>query len=111
MNKFIAEFLGTLSLVFVILATGQFVNVVTGSVVYLLMMSGNERLMRNNLLFCLSIGLLINPWLISSYGIIGGAIGATFILSIQNIIAVILVYRKLGILTLPWILYQKKVNH
>ena len=110
MSIFGSEF-ETGALVLVILATGQFVNVVTGSVVYLLMMSGNERLMRNNLLFCLSIGLLINPWLISSYGIIGGAIGATFILSIQNIIAVILVYRKLGILTLPWILYQKKVNH
>ena len=35
--------------VLTILAAGQYVNVLTGSVGYLLMMTGNERLVRNNM--------------------------------------------------------------
>ena len=89
--------------VLMILAVGQFVNVATGSVGYLLMMSGNERVMRNNLLFCAFSGVLLNLWLIPQYGILGGAVATASILSIQNLIAMILVWKKLNIMTLPWL--------
>ncbi len=89
--------------ILMILALGQFVNVATGSVGYLLMMTGNERLMRNNLIFIASLGILLNLILIPNYGILGAAIGASIVLATQNLIAMILVWRKLNIWTLPWI--------
>lgn len=88
--------------VLMILSAGQFINVATGSVGYLLMMSGHERLMRNNLLLCASTSVLLNLWLIPNYGIVGGAISAAFTLSMQNVIAMILVSKKLNIMTVPW---------
>jgi len=91
------------AVVLIILAIGQFVNVVTGSVGYLLMMSGNERLMRNNLLFCAILGIILSLWLVPHYGIVGGAVSAALMLSMQNVIAVILVWKKLNIMTLPWV--------
>lgn len=89
--------------ILMILAVGQFVNVATGSVAYLLMMSGNERLMRNNLVFCAVLVVSLNVILIPVYGAVGAAIGAAVVLSIQNIIAMVMVRRKLHITTLPWL--------
>jgi O-antigen/teichoic acid export membrane protein len=89
--------------ILIILAIGQFINVSTGSVGYLLMMSGNEVLMRNNLIFCAIFGVLLNFLLISEYGILGAAIATSIILSIQNIIALILVWKKLHIMTFPYL--------
>ncbi|MCC6544794.1 MAG: flippase [Nitrospirae bacterium] len=83
-----------------ILAVGQFVNVATGSVGYLLMMSGNERLMRNNLAACAVINLLLNIALIPTFGVTGAAIATTATLSLQNLIAAKLVSWKLGIRTM-----------
>ena len=90
------------AVVLMILSVGQFINVATGSVGYLLMMSGHERLMRNNLLFCAIVCVLLNLWLIPNYGIVGAAISAAITLSMQNIIAMILVSNKLNIMTVPW---------
>ncbi len=90
------------STVLIILAIGQFINVATGSVGYLLMMTGNERLMRNNLLFCVILGLLLNSWLVPEYGILGAAVAAALILSTQNLIAMLLVWRELKISIFPW---------
>jgi O-antigen/teichoic acid export membrane protein len=87
--------------VLIILALGQFVNVATGSVGYLLMMSGHERLMRNNIV-CIAIlnvvmCLLLIPWA----GAIGAAIATAISLSAMNLVSVVLVYGRLSILTLP----------
>jgi O-antigen/teichoic acid export membrane protein len=89
--------------VLMILAVGQFINVATGSVGYLLMMTGNERIMRNNLMFCAFVGIVLNLWLIPKYGIIGGAVAAAFTLALQNLIAVILAWKKLKVMLLPWV--------
>ncbi len=80
-----------------ILAAGQFVNVATGSVGYLLNMCGYERLMRNNLIFCALVGIPLSVILIKSYGIVGGAVATAILLSMQNLIAMVLVKKKLGI--------------
>lgn len=91
------------AVVLMILAAGQFVNAATGSVGYLLMMTGNEQLMRDNLIFCAFSGIILSLILIPQYGVIGAAMSAATILSVQNVIAMVMVWRKLGIMTLPWL--------
>lgn len=87
--------------VLIILAVGQFVNVATGSVGCLLMMSGHERLMRNNVMgisvLHFAVCLLLIPWA----GAIGAAIATTISLVAMNLVSVVLVYGRLSILTLP----------
>ncbi len=90
------------AIVLMIIAAGQFVNVATGSVGYLLMMSGNERLMRNNLFFNALICIILNMVLIPAYGIIGAATGAALIMVVQNLVAMVMVWKKLNIITIPW---------
>lgn len=84
-----------------ILAVGQYINLITGSVGYLLVMSGHEKLMRNNLivnaLFCLALNVVLIP----KYGALGAAIATAATVSMQNIIALILVKRKLGFFVFP----------
>jgi len=90
-----------------ILAVGQFVNVATGSVGYLLMMSGNERILRNNLVYVAVINLLLNLLLIPRFGVTGAAVATTVSVAFQNLYASYQVYRKINILTIPW-LYSNK---
>lgn len=87
--------------VLMILALGQFVNVSTGSVGYLLMMSGHEKLMRNNIMFAGSLNLVLNFLLVPALGMVGAALGTALSTAMMNIVSTILVYRKLGFLTVP----------
>lgn len=84
-----------------ILALGQFVNVITGSVGYVLMMSGHETTMRNVVGVCAVVNLALNILLIPTWGILGAAVATSAGISIQNLIGAVLVRRKLGIMTLP----------
>lgn len=84
-----------------ILTIGQIVNVITGSVGVLLVMSGNERLMRNNVVFVSLISIVLNSTLVPSLGAIGAAIATTICVSLVNIISVFLVWKNIKILTLP----------
>lgn len=83
-----------------ILAIGQFVNVATGSVGYLLMMSGNEKLMRNNVAFVAVMSVVLNAVLIPLYGAFGAAIATAVCLASQNMIATYVVSSRLGINTM-----------
>ena len=85
-----------------VLAIGQFINVATGSVGYLLVMSGNEKLMRNDVLIVAVICVFLNAFLVPMYGPIGAVIATTVCLSIQNIIAAYMVNASLGINTISW---------
>jgi O-antigen/teichoic acid export membrane protein len=87
--------------VLVILAIGQFVNVSTGSVGYLLMMSGYEKLMRNTIIVSAVFNILLNSILIPKYGISGAAIATAISLAMMNLVSAALVYWKLSIITLP----------
>jgi O-antigen/teichoic acid export membrane protein len=91
------------SRVLMILALGEFINVATGSVGYLLIMTGNEKLMQNNLVISAIFGLTLCLYLIPTFGIIGAAISTALMISMQNIVALILVWRKLKICPIPWI--------
>ncbi len=84
-----------------IIVLAQLVNVATGSVGFLLTMTGNERYMRNIALICSSLGLLgffmLTPWL----GALGAALALAFVMVAQNLTAMCFVWLKLGIWTLP----------
>jgi len=83
-----------------VLALGQFINVITGSVGYLLVMSGHEKDMRNitiiNGVLALILALILNPF----FGVIGSAISTSIALASSNLMAVGLVKKRLGFNTL-----------
>jgi O-antigen/teichoic acid export membrane protein len=83
-----------------ILIIGQFINVITGSVGFLLNMTGHEKDMRNVVFFsgplALGLGLSLTP----IYGPTGAAIATAIALASQNLIAVYMVKRRLGFNTL-----------
>jgi O-antigen/teichoic acid export membrane protein len=83
-----------------ILALGQFVNVVTGSVGYLLSMSGHEKDLRNTVLIsgplAIALAFLLTPWL----GATGSAIATAISVATQNLVAVFWVKKRLGFNTL-----------
>ena len=85
----------------VILAVGQFVNVATGSVGCLLMMTGNERMARLNLCAVAATSLVLNVWLVPLYGALGAAWAMAISQAAQNLIASMMVYSKLGIVLIP----------
>ena len=83
-----------------ILAAGQFVNVATGSVMQLLMMSGHERLVRNNWAAAAALNVALNLILVPRYGINGAAAATAFSVATANIAAVFLVYWKLKVVSI-----------
>ena len=84
-----------------ILSIGQFVNVVTGSVGWILIMCGYERLLRNNIAICAALSVALNVLLIPRYGYLGAAIATATTLAVQMLVAAVMVWHKLGIVTIP----------
>lgn len=84
-----------------ILALGQFVNVVTGSVGWILVVCGYERLMRNNIAICAALSVALNLLLVPPLGVIGAAIATATTLALQMLIAAAMVWQKLGVVTIP----------
>lgn len=84
-----------------ILAVAQLVNVATGSVGFLLNMTGNEKLMRNIALSSSAVGVAMFFILIPLLGALGAAIALAMVLVMQNLVALVFVWRKLGIWILP----------
>ncbi|MEA3274285.1 MAG: oligosaccharide flippase family protein, partial [Pseudomonadota bacterium] len=83
-----------------ILAIGQFINVATGSVGFLLAMTGHERLLRNNVLAAATVALALGFGLIPSYGLVGAAIATAVGVATQNLLSAWQVRRVLGFNTL-----------
>jgi O-antigen/teichoic acid export membrane protein len=83
-----------------ILVLGQLINVVTGSVGYLLTMSGHERDMRNITLVAGIIAVTLTLTLTKAYGVKGCAIATAVSLAFQNLAAVYYVKKRLGFNTL-----------
>jgi O-antigen/teichoic acid export membrane protein len=84
-----------------VIALAQLVNVASGSVGFLLNMTGHEKLMRNIALICNALGLLGFWVLIPPFGPMGAALALAFVLVCQNLVALVFVWRILGIWTLP----------
>jgi O-antigen/teichoic acid export membrane protein len=100
MGVFGPEFVGG-HLVLVILSIGQFVNVSCGSVGSLLIMTGHERSWRNVVLPSVGVNVLLSMVLIPAFGMVGAAVSLAASLILQVTVAVVVAWRKLGILTLP----------
>lgn len=83
-----------------ILAIGQFINAMTGSVGFLLIMSGHERDMRNVTLISGSAAMLLTWVLTMHFGITGAAVATAIAVATQNLLAVYFVKKRLGFNTL-----------
>lgn len=102
MSLFGEEFTGN-NLVLQILLFGQFVNLVSGSVGVLLVMTGNEKIMRNNLIVTMFLCVASNLVLVPAYGLIGAAISFSLTMAFQNVFLVIKAKRAMNIYTLPYL--------
>lgn len=83
-----------------ILAFGQFINVITGSVGYLLQMTGNEVTLRNNMFISCIVLFICSFLFIPILGVTGAAISTSISIATQNILCVYKVKQKLGFNTL-----------
>lgn len=88
-------------MVLIILSLGQFVNAATGSVGFLLMMTGNEKPMSRNVTFIALLSVVLNIVLIPKFDIIGAALATSICLALMNIISVFIVYKKTSLLVIP----------
>jgi len=89
--------------VLAILAVGQLVNVITGSVGYLLMMSGNNSTVQTLSIYSTLLLLVASAIAIPLWGSIGAAIATSLAVAANNLGASWLVYRKFGIKTIAFI--------
>jgi O-antigen/teichoic acid export membrane protein len=83
-----------------IMAIGQFINVFTGSVGFLLNMTGHEKDFRNVVLFSGPLAILLAFLLTKEYGLHGAAYATAFSVATQNLLAVWMVKKRLGFNTL-----------
>lgn len=81
----------------IIMAVGQFVNVAAGLVGRLLVMTGHEKAVRNNVIAYSVLYITLNILLIPTMGTLGAAFAVTIAITFKNLVAVYLVRRYLGI--------------
>lgn len=81
----------------VILAAGQFVNVATGSVNQLLIMTGQERQLRRNTVTAGVLVIALSLVLVPMFGLIGAACATSAAIMVKNLLGVISARRRLGI--------------
>jgi O-antigen/teichoic acid export membrane protein len=86
-----------------LLSIGQFINVGTGSVGYLLMMTGHERIFSLNITLATVVNLCLCFWLIPAMGSFGAAIATAVPLALMNLLSAYFVYAKLHIVTIPFL--------
>lgn len=81
----------------VVLTLGQFVNVATGPVGYLLIMSGHEWLLRNVVVVATITNITLDLLLIPTFGVNGAAVASAVSLALLNLAALVLVRRRLSL--------------
>ena len=79
-----------------IMAVGQFINVATGSVGYLLNMSGHEKDMRRVTLFAGPLTIVSAFLFTYEWGVTGAAAATALGVGVQNLAALMMVKRRLG---------------
>jgi O-antigen/teichoic acid export membrane protein len=102
------------SVLLVVLAIGQLANAATGSVGYLLIMSGHQRDLRN-VAFVSGMSAIIFPLiLLPVMGVIGAAVSSSLAVATQNLLAMYMVRRRLGFWTFSFaaatLLFSKTVK-
>lgn len=86
-----------------ILAIGQAVNTLTGSVGYLLLMTGHERDIRNASLLAMLLMFLCALSLIPTFGLIGAAIASAIAVASMNLMNAAQVYIRHKIIVIPFL--------
>lgn len=81
----------------VILAFGQFINAVTGSVGQMLAMTGHETVLRNIIMTTAALNIILSVALIPTWGINGAAMATSVCAVCSTIFASFYVYRHLNI--------------
>lgn len=87
----------TAYLLLIVLALGQLVNVATGSVGYLLMLSGNARYYRRASVIAALFALFFTWPLLHFFDALGAALATSLGISIKNIMAAFYVRRHVGV--------------
>ena len=88
------------ALILRVLIIGQFINLITGSVAFILNMTGHEKDMRNVVIISGSLSLALGFVMIPIFGVLGAAVSTAASLAVQNLIAVYMVKKRLGFNTL-----------
>ena len=102
LNFFGKEFMqGSMSLNILIL--GQVVNIICGSVGYILIMTENQKVFRNIILITTMLNIILNILLIPVLGILGAAIASMICIILWNISSYIYIYRKYNFSTIWFI--------
>ncbi|MEZ8448679.1 MATE family efflux transporter [Vibrio splendidus] len=83
-----------------VLALGQFTNILTGSVGYLLTMSGNEKDLRNVMLIVTPISIVLCFALTYKYGVMGSAVATATSIALQSFLRTYFVNLRLGFNTM-----------
>jgi O-antigen/teichoic acid export membrane protein len=84
-----------------VLAVGQLINVISGSVSFVLMMTENYRSMFVTALWTVIVNLLISFVLIPDLGAMGAALATAGSLLVASALRVLFVWRSMGIVALP----------
>ena len=79
-----------------ILLFGELVNVMCGSVGYALIMTGNEKYLRNSSLLALTTSVILSYFLIHQYGLLGCAIAYSISIIVYNLSSAYWVNKRLG---------------
>ncbi len=95
-------FVETGAIVLVVLAAGQLINVATGSVTYLLMMTGLERMVARSVTVAAVANVVLTIILVPSFGALGAAMAAAVSLAAQNGLAVYYAWTELRIWSVPF---------
>lgn len=85
------------SFALIILALGQLLNAITGSVGYLLSMTGHEKKMRNNSVASALFMLVLSFTLIKFYGVNGAAVATAFCVALNNLLNLYSVNKHVGV--------------
>lgn len=83
----------------IILLVGQFINGISGSVGYLLQMTGKQNIFQIILFFALIINIILNALLIPLYGITGAAIATAVSTVFWNMASIIYIKLKFNFVT------------
>jgi O-antigen/teichoic acid export membrane protein len=83
-----------------ILTIGQLINVMTGSVGYILIMTGKEKIFQNIIIITSILNILLNYMLVEKFGLYGVALSTSVSLSLLNIISFLYIRHEYGFYTL-----------
>ncbi len=79
------------------LSVGQLINASTGSVGYILMMTGHQKRLSSIIFSSAVLNIILNAFLIPKWGISGAGLATAFSLAFLNILAAWAVYRDVGV--------------